>query len=149
MSLEKVGPQKSERSLDKAPKSQKNQSEYGCFWRLFSGFLRATTKGQNRFIILGTFWHFLALFQNFSPRTFPFKTKGLAQGRQKRRKDNKKKRANRFCTLLHVCPPIFGPFSRLFSDFWGPTPSRLFSRLSGFWPQDSLSQIHRTSSLGS
>ena len=43
-------------------------------------------KGQNRFIIVHTFSHFLALFQNFSPKTFPFKTKGFCSRRTKEKK---------------------------------------------------------------
>ena len=62
--------------------------------------LRATTKGQNRFIIFHTFSEFFTLFHNFSSGTFPFKTKGLAQGEQKRRKDNKRNGTNRFCTFV-------------------------------------------------
>ena len=43
---------------------------------------------------------------------------------------------------------LFGPFSRLFSDFWGPGPGDFFEtflRLFGFWPRDSFSQVHGTS----
>ena len=47
---------------------------------------RATTKGQNRFRIFSSFSHFSALFQNFSPRTFPFKTKGFSSRRTKDKK---------------------------------------------------------------
>ena len=50
---------------------------------------------------------FFTLFHNFShffiiflPGLSPSKQRVLAQGEQKRRKDNKKKRANRFCTLV-------------------------------------------------
>ena len=58
-------------------------------------------KGKIVFIIFGTFSHFFTLLHNFSPGTFfPSKQGVLAQGEQKRRKDNKKKRANRFCTLV-------------------------------------------------
>ena len=39
---------------------------------------------------------------------------------------------------------LFGPFSRLFSDFWAPA-GRLFSRRFGFGPRDSFSQVHGTS----
>ena len=67
-------------------------------WELISEKnYRATTKGQNRFIIFHTFSHFFIIFpQGRSPS----KQRVLAQGEQKRRKDNKKKRANRFCTLV-------------------------------------------------
>ena len=47
---------------------------------------RATTKGQNRFIIFRTFSHFFTLFHNFSPRDFPFKTKGFSSMRTKEKK---------------------------------------------------------------
>ena len=43
-------------------------------------------KGQNRFIIFHNFSHFFTLFQNFSPRTFPFKTKGFSSRRTKEKK---------------------------------------------------------------
>ena len=67
------------RSKEKIPshKSEKNQ--------------RATTKGQNRFRIFTLFTIF-TLFHNFSPRTFPFKQRVLAQGEQKRRKIIKRTR---------------------------------------------------------
>ena len=45
---------------------------------------------------------------------------------------------------------LFGPFSRLFPDFWVPGPGDFFEtflRLFGFWPRDSFSQVHGTSSL--
>ena len=61
---------------------------------------RATTKGQNRFILFTlfhTFWHFFRIF----PRGLsPSKQRALAQGQQKRRTDNKKNWTNRFCTLV-------------------------------------------------
>ena len=46
-------------------------------------YQRATTKGQNRFRISHTSSHF---FQNFSPRAFPFKTKGFSSRRTKEKK---------------------------------------------------------------
>ena len=49
-------------------------------------YKRATTKGQNRFRIFHTFRHFFTLFHNFSPRTFPFKTKGFSSRRIKEKK---------------------------------------------------------------
>ena len=62
--------------------------------------LRATTKGQNRFIIFTLFTLF-GTFSDFFPQDFPLKNKGfLAQGEQKRRKDNKKNWTNRCCTLV-------------------------------------------------
>ena len=58
-------------------------------------------KGQQRKgKIISELSLFFTLFQNFSPRTFPFKQRVLAQGEQKRRKDNKKNRTNRCCTLV-------------------------------------------------
>ena len=62
------------------------------------------TKGQQLkgkivsefFTLFHNFWHFFIIF----PRLSPSKQRVLAQGEQKRRKDNKKKRANRFCTLV-------------------------------------------------
>ena len=42
----------------------------------------------------------VTLSHTFSPRTFPFKQRAWAQGEQKRRKDNKKNRTNRCCTLV-------------------------------------------------
>ena len=57
---------------------------------------RATTKGQNRFRIFHTFH----TFSEFFPQDFPHsKQRVSAQGEQKRRKDNKKNRTNRCCTL--------------------------------------------------
>ena len=61
---------------------------------------RATTKGQNRFIISHTFSEIFTPFHNFSPRPFPFKTKGFSSRRTMRRKDNKKNGTNRCCTLV-------------------------------------------------
>ena len=48
---------------------------------------------------LRALWVF-TLFQNFSPMTFPFKTKGFGSRRTKRRKDNKKIWTHRCCTLV-------------------------------------------------
>ena len=48
--------------------------------------LKATTKGQNRFRIFHTFSRFFTLFQKFSPRTFPLKTKGFSSMRTKEKK---------------------------------------------------------------
>ena len=42
---------------------------------------------------------------------------------------------------------LFGPFSRLFWDFWDPAFSSLFWGLLGFRPWDSLSQVRGTSRL--
>ena len=43
----------------------------------------------------------MEFFHNFSPGTFPFKTKGFSSRRTKEKKRyNKKKRAHRFCTLV-------------------------------------------------
>ena len=49
-----------------------------------------------------TLFHtFFTLFQNFPPRTFPFKTKGFSSRRTKEKKrNNKKNRTNRCCTLV-------------------------------------------------
>ena len=75
---------------------------FGC--RPF-GFSQGKTKGQQLkgkivsyfFALFGTFWHF---FRIFPPGLSPSKQRVLAQGEQTRRKDNKRKRANRFCTLV-------------------------------------------------
>ena len=45
---------------------------------------------------------------------------------------------------------FFLTFRTLFETFFrllGPGPGRLFSRLFGFWPRDSFSQVHGTSTL--
>ena len=76
-----------------------------------SGFLcllpkdQGKTKGQQLkgkivsevFALFRTFSHF---FRIFPPGLSPSKQKVLAQGEQKRRKDNKKNRTNRCCTLV-------------------------------------------------
>ena len=49
------------------------------------------------FTLLHNFSHFFIIFP---PGLSPSKQRVLAQGEQKRRKDNKKRRANRFCTLV-------------------------------------------------
>ena len=56
-----------------------------------TGLYQGKTKGQqlkrqNRFIIFHSFSHFFRLFHNFSPRTFPFKTKGFSSRRTKEKK---------------------------------------------------------------
>ena len=69
-----------------------------CWGTFIREKLRATTEGQNRFRI---FTLFLTHFQNFFPQDFPLQNKRvLAQPEQKRRKDNKKNRTNRCCTLV-------------------------------------------------
>ena len=47
--------------------------------------------------MLHTFWHFFALFQNFSPRTFPINIKGFSSMRTKEKKKNW---TSRCCTLV-------------------------------------------------
>ena len=49
------------------------------------------------FTIFSTFSHFFIIFP---PGLSPSKQRVLAQGEQKRRKDNKKNRTNRCCTLV-------------------------------------------------
>ena len=62
---------------------------------------RATTKGQNRFRNFHTFSsEFSHIFRMFPPGLSPSKQRALAQGEQKRRKDNTKNRTNRCCTLV-------------------------------------------------
>ena len=61
---------------------------------------RATTKGQNHFIIFHNFRTFSHFFRNFPPGLSPSKQRVLAQSEQKRRKDNKNNWTNRCCTLV-------------------------------------------------
>ena len=70
-----------------------------CYFRgvYYQGKTWATTKGQNRFIIFHTFSHFFIIFP---PGLSPSKQRVLAQGEQKRKKNNKKNWTNRFCTLV-------------------------------------------------
>ena len=71
------------------------------FWQL----TQRKTKGQQLkgkivsefFTLFRTCWHFFIIFP---PGLSTSKQRALAQGEQKRRKDNKRKRANRFCTLV-------------------------------------------------
>ena len=68
-------------------------------------FSQRKTKGQQLkgkivsefFTLFHNFSHFFIIFP---PGLSPSKQRALAQGEQKRRKDNKRKRANRFCTLV-------------------------------------------------
>ena len=52
---------------------------------------------SNFFTLFRTFSHF---FRNFPPGLSPSKQRVLAQGEQKRRKDNKKNGTNRYCMLV-------------------------------------------------
>ena len=52
--------------------------------------------------IVSEFSHFFALFQNFSSRTFPFKTKGFSSMRTKEKKRKEKEQDK---SMLHVCRP--------------------------------------------
>ena len=54
-------------------------------------------KGQNRFRLFHKFSRF---FRIFPPGLSPSKQRVLAQGEQKRRKDNKRNRTSRCCTLV-------------------------------------------------
>ena len=73
-------------------------------------------------------------------------------GVPKLRKKSRKRSEKSPKTHLQTFWRLFGPFSRLFSDFWDPGPggpfetfSRLFWRL---WPRNSFSQVHATSTPG-
>ena len=64
-------------------------------------------------------------------------------GFQKSEKKKSRKRSEKSPKVLKmVFGRLFGPFSRLFSDF-GTPPRETFSRLFGFWPRDSFSHVHR------
>ena len=95
-------------------------------------------KGNNpRAISFQNFSH----FRNFSPRAFPFKTKGFAQWEQKRRKDNKKNRTNRCCMLV---------VARLFSSSSssiGPLPGNksAFALLDGPLPDKEVIVVSKAS----
>ena len=72
---------------------------------------------------------------------------GVPKVRKKSRKRSEKSPKTHFQTFWR----LFGPFSRLFPDFWDPgagRPRETFSRLFGFWPRDSFSQVHGISNLG-
>ena len=66
--------------------------------------LRKTKGQQLKGKIVSDFSHFFIIFHTFSSfslQDFPLQNKGfLAQGEQKRRKENKKNRANRCCTFV-------------------------------------------------
>ena len=55
--------------------------------------IREKLKGNNQraksFHNFHNFSHFFTLFQNFSPGTFPFKTKGVSAIRTNKREENK------------------------------------------------------------
>ena len=67
--------------------------------KMFVFNARPKTKGQNRFRVFHTFPQFFTLFIIFPPGLSPSKQRVLAQGEQKRRKDNKKEQDK---SMLHV-----------------------------------------------
>ena len=101
-----VGPPHTENANPRSSSARKNWSPIGqpapkyhtkgCSHSSQRKTKGATTKGQNRFRIFHTFSH---TFSEFSPRTFPFKTKGFSSMRTKEKKDKKKKRDK---SMLHV-----------------------------------------------
>ena len=89
---------------------------------------REKTKGQQlKGKIVSHFHTFCTLFQNFSPRASPSKQRVLAQGEQKRRKQNKKNRTKRCCTL--VVARLSSSFKNLphkLSKFWNLSQTQIF-----------------------
>ena len=81
---------------------------WGCSKTLCKKRSQRKTKGQQLkgkivseyFTLLSQFF---TLFHHFPPGLSPSKQRVLAQGEQKRSKDNKKKRTNRCCTLVVAC----------------------------------------------